>query len=392
MGRMSKLNFRIFLLLGLLVCVQAYPTYEDRDLYEGSPCTLSNGKGKGVCKKVTDCPTKIVEVHRRDYDNADRCGFDEFTEIVCCINIPGKVGSDGTDQRRPRPADAACQEYSNEVLPTERFVDFYVLSGEDAKSKEFPFMAALGYADESGDNGASSIAYTCGGTLISRQHVLTAAHCVSNINRQIPVEVRLGTTDLITAENDTQRVTVASTIPHPEYLITQNYNDIAIIKLREPVRLTSSVHPACLLSKSFNVSESAKNASLIVAGWGQTSVDGTETTKLQKAVGLRFVDTNECSESYNDTNVRLPNGLDNMICAIDPNTTRRADACWGDSGGPLIASVGSAQFVAGITAFGKACGGSTPGVYTSVYDYLSWIEGHVWPDTEGKRSESDIVW
>ncbi|XP_046429971.1 serine protease persephone-like isoform X2 [Neodiprion fabricii] len=389
MGELLNLIFGLCLVLGFVAYVQAYPIYEDRDLYEGSPCTLSNGEGRGVCKKLPDCPTKMRELHRGKYNDADRCGFEEFTEIVCCINIPGKVGN---DERRPRPADAACQEYSNEVLPTEGSVNFYVLNGEDAKSSEFPFMAALGYADGSKDNDASSIKYTCGGTLISQQHVLTAAHCVSNLDGRIPVEVRLGTTDLITAERDTQRVPVASAIPHPDYLITENYNDIAILKLREPVRLSNSVQPACLLSKSLNVLERTRNATLVVAGWGVTDFDGTETTKLKKAVGLRFVETNECSDSYSSNNPRLPNGLDNMICAIDPNTTRRADACWGDSGGPLIASSGSARFVAGVTAFGQACGGSTPGVYTSVYDYLSWIEDHVWPDTEGTRSRSDNIW
>ncbi|KAJ8951770.1 hypothetical protein NQ314_007644 [Rhamnusium bicolor] len=59
---------------------------------------------------------------------------------------------------------------------------------------------------------------------------------------------------------------------------------------------------------------------------------------------------------------------------------------FGDSGGPLqVINVERASSIlvyniVGITSFGKACGLSdSPGVYTRVFNYLSWIENIVWP-------------
>lgn len=38
-------------------------------------------------------------------------------------------------------------------------------------------------------------------------------------------------------------------------------------------------------------------------------------------------------------------------------------------------------YIIGVTSFGKACGiAGSPGIYTKVYNYLSWIESIVWPN------------
>ncbi|XP_012259759.2 serine protease persephone-like isoform X2 [Athalia rosae] len=369
-------------------CIPTFPIYEDSQLYEGSRCELAHGNGYGICAKLIECPSKMRELHQGEYNIADRCGFSDFNEIVCCdsVNITDREKLTTPDERR---AEAACQEYSNEISATERTVSFHILGGVNAKRNEFPFMAALGFQAPAEEEVPGGIKYTCGGTLISRQHVLTAAHCVSNVDERVPVEVRLGSTDLTNADEDTQRVAVLSVIPHPNYKRSRNYNDIAIIKLKEPVRMTNSVQPACLMTRSLNDVDSSVNQTVVVLGWGVTDFEGSETTQLKKAAGLNLVELEDCSRSYKPS-TRLPNSIDEtMICAIDPNTTRRADTCWGDSGGPLLISAGSSSAVAGVTAFGQACGGTTPSVYTSVLDYLSWIEGHVWPDTKSKRSDTE---
>lgn len=61
---------------------------------EGSSCKLENGT-TGVCKKIYECPPRLREVieGKRNSDSMGRCGFEDFTEIVCCqLNITEKIG------------------------------------------------------------------------------------------------------------------------------------------------------------------------------------------------------------------------------------------------------------------------------------------------------------
>lgn len=55
-----------------------------------------------------------------------------------------------------------------------------------------------------------------------------------------------------------------------------------------------------------------------------------------------------------------------------------ANACHGDSGGPLQYKLNDTYYIAGIVSFGVSCGSTFPDVYTRVSSYIDWIEEIVW--------------
>jgi secreted trypsin-like serine protease len=76
-----------------------------------------------------------------------------------------------------------------------------------------------------------------------------------------------------------------------------------------------------------------------------------------------------------------PRGYDvdeTMLCAGTAPDFDESDACQGDSGGPLVVKSSSGRFsIVGVVSWGIGCGSRYPGVYSRVYNGLSWIGQYV---------------
>ncbi|XP_050093241.1 uncharacterized protein LOC126576137 [Anopheles aquasalis] len=237
--------------------------------------------------------------------------------------------------------------------------------GSPAFLREFAHIAAIGWSQKDGH-----VRWSCGGSLIWENFVLTAAHCAADEDNIAPDVVRLGDIDLYNDTDDAfaQQYRVVEIIRHPDHRFIAKYHDVALLKLDQHVTLNETVAPACLWNE-----EEIRFPVLQAAGWGATGFGQAQTPSLLK-VSLRPVAKEQCNRQYQAGDRGLKDGLKaDQMCAGDI----RMDTCPGDSGGPLevklLHNSKMTPFIVAITSFGTACGQSLPGVYTKVASYIPWI-------------------
>ncbi|XP_007477559.2 chymotrypsinogen B-like [Monodelphis domestica] len=223
-----------------------------------------------------------------------------------------------------------------------------IVNGEDAVPGSWPWQVSL-------QRGGS---HFCGGSLISENWVVTAAHCgVKTTDKVIAGEFNLGSDD-----DDIQVLQIAEVFKNKKFNMITVSDDIALLKLASPARLVETVSPVCLPSASDNFPE---GTTCVTTGWGKTKYNAFRVPdKLQQAA-LPLVSTEKCKEFWG-SKIK-----DTMICAGASGVS----SCMGDSGGPLVCLKNGAWTLTGIVSWGSGtCSTSTPAVYARVTELLPWIE------------------
>ncbi|XP_066995230.2 phenoloxidase-activating factor 3 [Anabrus simplex] len=253
-----------------------------------------------------------------------------------------------------------------------------ILGGEIASPGQYPWSALLQYR-----SGRGRLSFECGGALINKRYVITAAHCLHKriIRDYTLVNVRLGELDTSKDEDCVENADsgdskcadppqdfgIERQIMHPQYRgDPEGKNDIGLIRLNRDAPTTDYIRPICLPIEESSSRTSGTN--MIVSGWGITE-SGQKSTQL-RYVAVPNVDIEECSSQLNKN-------LDStQLCA---GGQRGKDSCKGDSGGPLI-EAGSINndnrfVIKGLVSFGpRVCGSENkPGVYTRVSAFTDWI-------------------
>ncbi|XP_013168899.1 PREDICTED: chymotrypsin-like elastase family member 2A [Papilio xuthus] len=266
------------------------------------------------------------------------------------------------------------------ILHTELIVE-----GEATKAGDWPWHVAIYrlYKRE--------IKYICGGTLLSKNFVLTAAHCASVRGETVIPEtlnVILGKHNLVGGDVAVQEKEVFSVILHEnfKYQISLD-NDIALLKLRTEVTFTDYVQPACVWSPESHERYPTKEIFGTVVGWGFDQSNEL-STQLRQA-SMPIIREQKCYKSNPLFYSKVLN--DNKFCAGWGNGT---SACNGDSGGGFFVftpdvrhddapNASGAWFLKGIVSLtvskrnARICDPTQYVVFTDASKYKDWIDKYV---------------
>ncbi|KAK2586780.1 hypothetical protein KPH14_011807 [Odynerus spinipes] len=226
-----------------------------------------------------------------------------------------------------------------------------IVGGLTAKEGQFPHQVSLRYENK----------HYCGGSVLNKRWILTAAHCLSQFNVS-KIAVVLGT---VTLDKGGDVYKVSQTIPYKEYNSQKISNDIGLVKVDRDIEFNDKVKPINLPTENFK----DVGSYVTLSGWGKTSRGGSIPNKLQQ-IKVKVIDNKKCVSMFSLIKTPI---TDTNICTLN---SYGEGACNGDSGGPLIK--GDEQI--GVVSWGIPCARNYPDVFTRVYNYLDWIKTHIKED------------
>ncbi|XP_065601783.1 acrosin-like [Cyrtonyx montezumae] len=241
-----------------------------------------------------------------------------------------------------------------------------IVGGTDAPRGAWPWIVSLQTTWLAGTG------HVCGGSLITSQWVLTAAHCFQDANPYTPWHVVIGASDLTRLGPEAVVRNVKRIIMHEYYHSGTMANDIALLELDQPVLCSSYIQLACVPDASLNVAELSE---CYVSGWGHVGLrslqeEPAKSHHILQEAKVRLIDLRLCNSSnWYAGAIHLHN-----LCAGYPQGG--IDTCQGDSGGPLMCRDKRANYfwLVGVTSWGRGCGRmQQPGVYTSTQHFRHWI-------------------
>ena len=290
---------------------------------------LGIGLGVGLSRKSSDSSNDRPSTVDSSTASTSTAGFSILSapRVNCIYNVSTTCGCAVT-----KPS-----------FPSSR-----IYQGQTAVAYSWPWMVSILL-----NNGR----VFCGGFLISNQHVLTAAHCVSGMATS-GIRVYAGIQKHSVTTGVQMRL-VANYTAHPSFSPVSFANDIAVITLASPVDQAVNVGACCLPS---DTSLPRLGETGVVTGWGFSSNESTAPSDdlLQGVIKVQG-DSEACS-------TRSTSSV--QFCASNGGT----DACSGDSGSPFMTNVNNAWTCTGIVSAGRSCGQTS--LYTRVSAFRSFIDSH----------------
>ncbi|XP_011190863.2 trypsin 3A1 [Zeugodacus cucurbitae] len=223
-----------------------------------------------------------------------------------------------------------------------------IINGQRVTIDQYPYLVAIRIWGR----------FKCGGSIISRSVVLTAAHCLAVEKDARNYSIIYGQTDIEGAT--TNIIQVKSFTMHPQYdNINMDY-DAGMLFLTKDIPFGQRAQ--CI---KLAVNGARPGRRVTIAGWGKTQAGVVGDLH---AVHVNVISPLRCTTMYKN----MLKITSRMLCAGVSQGGK--DACKGDSGGPLVA----ANEQVGICSYGFGCGlKGYPGVYSNVVVLRNWILNHV---------------
>jgi len=208
-----------------------------------------------------------------------------------------------------------------------------------------------------GEGGTDANRQFCGGSLVAPHVVVTAAHCLLDRDA-MSLQVVTGRSNLL--DPGGQRLDVAAALTYPFFDSRTLSGDVAVLRLAA----ASNQTPVPLGGPPGQWQPAE------IAGWGSATEGGQASAELRFAA-ISILPDKACSRgsAYGFAFYRST-----MICAGTLDGS--ADACTGDSGGPLLVD----GALVGLVGWGRGCASPRyPGVYTRLSNPAigSWTQAAI---------------
>ncbi|KAG6462038.1 chymotrypsin-1 [Manduca sexta] len=249
--------------------------------------------------------------------------------------------------------------------PEEDFSQFFgssrIVGGQDAPDNYAPYQVALVFGRESYPS------LMCSGSIVSRRHVMTAAHCIDPfIWRGELLETFHARVGSNLWQTGGYTIRFKDYRNHPRWDPFDIKYDVGILFLASPLKLGERV---AVIALKYQWVDGGENA--FVTGWGLTSAWGHLPYELQ-LLDVTTISPEECAAGVLAAGQGWPTPPINPRAEICTFHSVGHGMCNGDSGSALVSQKDRKQI--GIVSWGFPCAIGAPDVHTRIYEMKNFIE------------------